>query len=167
MKWKIIQTSPPRTASTVLSNLLHGFICPEEPLDYGLGASATNKDIVVTHDDNIDRWESKLGDEYVLYFVVSERPQRGSVIESRYYNYDRVLRFNFNELNAVDGYCVRDVVDVVHGKLEQFLPKEIMLNKLTALGRLENMNKFYEEIKDRPFTYHDLFYHLHGTHRTR
>ena len=37
--YKIIQASPPRTGSTVLHNLLHGFICPTEP------SSETNNEI--------------------------------------------------------------------------------------------------------------------------
>ena len=31
--------------------------------------------------------------------------------------------------------------------------------------RIINMNKLYEEIKDKPFSYEDKFYGIHGSHR--
>ena len=75
---KIVQTSCKHTGTTILTNLLYGFICPSEPVHY---------------------------------------------------------------------------------------QKSVIGDSLIALERVVNMNKRYEEIKTKPFSFIDHFYELHGSHR--
>jgi hypothetical protein len=165
--WKIIQCSPPRTASTVLFNIIYGLIYPGAPVDNGGGAGDEKKDIIITHDVDIDRWSNRIKNKD-LYFISSERPNLGNkVIRAKYYDYENTIQFQYEELNATEDYTVRDIVTHIHDKLYNFLPKEIKLDKESAIERIKNMNKLYEEIRYLPFSHYDKFYHLHGSHRNR
>ena len=54
-----------------------------------------------------------------------------------------------------------------------FLPKEFMIYNRrnisiqNGINRINNMNKRYLEIKNKPFEFVDKYYQLHGSHRNR
>jgi len=175
-EWKIVQCSPPRsggegTGSTVLFNILYGLICPDEPVE-GSGTSVDkrgkandiNKKIIITHKCNIATWVSQLK-MYDLYFICSERGKNR--ISPSYRGRDDVLIFQFKELNETGAYTVEKIVDRVYEKVKNFLPSDVELDKDTAVKRILDMNNFYKNIKDKPFSYYDYFYHIHGSHRRK
>ena len=76
---KIIQTSPPHTGSTLLLNLIHGYLLPECKIVWGEDNNELEKvyiketDLIVkTHINNIDKIIDDYK-EYDLYFIVSIR----------------------------------------------------------------------------------------------
>jgi|TARA_B100000085_G_scaffold285482_1_gene321657 hypothetical protein len=171
--YKIIQASPPRTASTVLHNLLHGFICPTEPCPK---SNDETKQIIVTHNTDLDYWEERLsGAQHQecrgmkWYFVCSERrslkPPR--IIDPKYYQKENLLRIQFEELNETPEYSLKQIVENLYSKLKNLLPPDVKLDKESATKRIISMNERYEEIKNKPFSYYDEFYHIHGSHRNR
>ena len=170
----IIQTSLPQTGSTVLINLLHGFIMKNEPVHHvahfynnskRIYDNNDNINIFKLHEPNIDDFIEMFSDKYNLYFVSSERGDK--VIDEKYYHYKNVLIFNYNELLETQTYSVQDIVNNAYNKLRSFLPDDIELNKQDAVERIQKMNLVYEEIKDKPFSYIDHFFELHGSHRNR
>jgi|TARA_Y100000310_G_scaffold158486_1_gene157895 hypothetical protein len=169
MQVKIIQTSEPRTASTVLHNILFGMISPNEPAEDA--TENVDKPIVITHKTNIDEWISTYGKKYDLYFICSERDKVSKYqeykMDKKYHSYKNVLIFQFEELDDTD-QSEEQIVDIVHKKVRKLLPNTIELNKETGLKRLKDMNMKYSKIKDMPFrSYVDPFYSLHGHHRNR
>jgi hypothetical protein len=168
-KIKIIQASPPHTASTVLVNYLHGYLTPDEPIHF-------NDDkylIMKTHNVNIDKLMKKNSD-YVCYFVVSERndSKEKSMINQKYKDYDNVLIINYNEIkDTTNDKLLNNITDNLFNKFKQFLPINTFnieeQIKKNMNDRIKNMNKRYEEIKNKPFSYHDNFYHIHGHHKKR
>jgi len=163
-KDKIVQASPPHTGSTVLFNLIYGFIDPLLPYR----GDDISGDIIVSHNIDLDHWENLLKD-YNVYFICSERPalHHTKIIDPKYHGNKKLLLIQFEELNETPKLTIKDIVDNIHIKLKNFLPPYVKLNKKSALDRIINMNKLYSKIKDRPFSYHDEFYSLHGSHRNR
>ena len=162
---KIIQTSPCGTASKLLANVVYGLISPNTAIDLGKGASDLTKDMVATHELELDVLLDQLSKKYKLYFIVSERRQHNKTIPAKYYDYDDIYVFQFEELNETPNNSVTNIVDTVYKKLIDKLP--FTLNKKTAVERVNNMNALYERIKERPFAYYDKFYCIHGHHRGR
>lgn len=169
----IIQTSPKGTASTVLTNLLYGFICPDRNVEYvefnqkKIHDFKQNINIVKTHSMNIHKIRRFYEKNYDVYFVCSERNERKLFINKEYIKYPNVCVFDYNDLSETPNQTLESIVDTVHDKLHEFLPRSITLCKETAIGRIINMNTLYESIKDKSFEYYDTFYHLHGSHRNR
>jgi hypothetical protein len=165
-KWKIIQASPPGTASTVLFNILYGLIEPELP--YASEEVLEERDIIVTHECEIRDWD-RYSDKYDLYFICSERKSKNRFIPNKHKHRkeDNVCIFQFEDLNETPNYPVSSIVNTVHDKLITFLPESISLNTDTAIDRINKMNKLYESIKNREFSYWDKFYGIHGSHRGR
>jgi hypothetical protein len=167
----IIQTAETRTGTTVLVNMLHGFILKNDPIQfvshfYNISKRIYNNKINIfkLHHTNIDDFIEMFSDKYNLYFVCSERGDK--VIDKKYHDYNNVLIFNYNELLETETYSVEDIINNAYDKLRSFLPDDIELNKQDAIERIHKMNKVYEEIKDMPRSYIDHFYELHGSHRT-
>ena len=102
---------------------------------------------------------------YNLYFICSERGQK--IINKKYLSYNNVLVLKYSELLETDNYSIKDIVENIYNKLITFLSNNINLNKDMAIERINNMNNEYKIIKDKPFTYVNKFYHLHGSHRNR
>jgi hypothetical protein len=176
IKTIIVQCSPPHTGSTVLVNLLYGFICNNLPVthinfDNKPGykiihnlLSESDTCIIKTHICNIDRLINHLK-KYRLFFVCSERDSK--CISSKFYSYSNVLIVNYNELLETTDNSISNIVNTLYNKLINFLPNEITLNKTNALQRINDMNEEYKLIKHKPFSYVNKFYHLHGSHRNR
>ena len=172
----IIQCSPPHTGSTVLVNILYGLIHYNNPViyinfnnkpGYGIINNLLKNDnicIIKTHICNIDRLINHLNN-YNLYFICSERDEK--IINKKYLSYNNVLVLNYNELLEANSNSVRNIVENVSSKLISFLPSHINLDNEKAIQRINDMNNTYNLIKDKPFSYVNKFYHLHGSHRDR
>ena len=168
---RIIQLSPRCTGSTVLVNMLYGYLQPEKPVVFGFVhdlQKIKRNHILKTHDLNIDQWMRLYGKVYKLYFVCSNR---GILhIDPKYHTYPNVLIFDYPELLETEENTLPMIIDNGYQKLSTFLPAKLTehLNPETALTRIQNMNERYKEIKNKEFKgYIDDFYQLHGHHRNR
>jgi hypothetical protein len=167
MKTLIIQTSPKHTASTLLINAIHGLIPALADKRIVTGRRFAPFDTILAikiHYTNIDHL-IKLYPGYRVLFVCSERKDKNLLIDPKYKQYRNVAVFDFVELNATEENPLSTVVNTIYTKLAPLLP--IRLDKVSCLQRLHAMNARYEEIKEKPFTYIDPFYELHGSHRNR
>jgi hypothetical protein len=175
----IFQVSHARTGSTFLVNALHGLI--ENLKDVNRNVNEKKKDkmyndnnniaLIKSHNIKIDDFIKKYQNNYNLLFVCTERKEKNLYIDEKYKSYKNVLVFDFVELNETDEYTIPMIIDTIYDKWQPFLLEngcvDIKLNKETAIERIINMNKFYEEIKDKPFTFFDAFFGIHGSHRNR
>jgi hypothetical protein len=185
-KIMIVQSSPMGTGSTILVNILNGFICSEKPIYYDYGffdllekqqISLNNfkvferdflgndVNIIKTHNLNIEFITNTFAKKYDVYFVCSERDK--FKIDAKYYQFKNVIVFNYDDLLETNENTVENIINFVNSKLYNFLPKTIELNDKNAITRVKNMNSLYEFIKEKPFTFVDKFYQLHGSHRNR
>jgi hypothetical protein len=174
MKTLIIQTSPPHTGSTFLVNALHGLftilhdkpIVYREPINNIENIFKGDIFIVKTHDMNIDKIIEKYGDLYTVYFVCSERKNKEIIINNKYKTYENVIIFDFDELNETSSHPLTEIVDNIYNKI---YPKitGFELDKEKCCQRIIDMNNRYELIKEKPFSYVDDFYEIHGHHRNR
>jgi hypothetical protein len=162
----IIQTSPVRTGSTVLTNVLYGLLAHSMPVKgfwqwTDVPVFSGNVTIWKSHLLDIDRLAARFSTSHQVYFVCSERGElkmpphsySGGVILVQY----AVLAQTSPE----------DVVDCILARLRNRLPPNLPLSRENAVRRLKEMNKRYESIRDKPFDYIDPFYELHGSHRNR
>ena len=171
----IIQTSPPRTASTLLVNALYGII--NELKDKNILGTwskdwkSTHTSIIVLkcHNINIDSLIKEYGNKYHLYFVCSERPILKKVINQKYKKYPNVISFYYRDLLETPSNTLTKITDNIYNRVSNLLSKHknITLNKQNGLNRIIEMNKKYIEIKDKPFDYVDPFFEIHGSHRDR
>ena len=69
---KIIQSSPTHTGSTLLLNLIHGFVCPQEEIHWDTDNLIHKFLITKTHNTNVTQLENKFS-QYKLFFIMSER----------------------------------------------------------------------------------------------
>lgn len=168
MKTLIVQTSPKHTASTLLINAIHGLIPALADKRIVTGKRFKPFDTILAvkiHNTNIDGL-LRLYPNYQVIFVCSERKQLNLLIDSKYKLYRNVVVFDFIELNATESTPLSTVVDTIYNRVAPLLP-DIRLDKASCLERLMAMNKRYDEIKHKPFSYIDPFYELHGSHRNR
>ncbi len=169
-KYKIIQTSPHGTGSTLLVNILTGLFYDKEPIHWisvSKPYSVKLKHFITKiHKTDIDQWLANQPDSDKLFFVMSEREKR---IDDKYRTYDNVLIVSYDELLETKTNSIEQIVDCVHEKLIGILTKELIdeMNKPRAVQRVKDMNAFYATIKNKPFNYLDEYYHLHGSHRGR
>lgn len=163
----IIQSGACRTGSTILVNLLYGFIIPNEHIrmfEYVDHLPIFSQySIVKTHLLCIDEIIELYGDKYDLYFVFSEREGASVPSPNKLCN---KLYISYNEILESDTNSISNIVNTLYNKLRDFLPSDIPLSKETALKRIIEMNAEYERIKDYDFHGHiNTFYQLHGSHR--
>lgn len=184
MKLLIIQTSPNHTASTLLINSIYGLI-PELTNKNIIGEWTndfhklfTDVAVVKCHILNIDELIKKYTEKYKntykdlnILFICSERIEKKYIINDKYKTYKNVVVFDFNELNETPKNTLDNIVDNLHTKISILFDNNsittVELNKDTCKERIINMNKRYEEIKCKPFSYIDPFYEIHGSHRNR
>lgn len=170
---RIIQTSAARSGSTVLSNILMALYQPYESVCF-MGKSTYSSDllknniVVKTHDKKILEWIEKFGDQYDLYFIISDR---GDYDWDKYYQYDNCLFISFDDLLENETNLLSTIVTNVYTKMNELLPKEYMIYNRkdvsiqNGINRINNMNSRYEKIKDKPFEFVDKYYQIHGHHR--
>jgi hypothetical protein len=173
---RIIQASPQHTGSTFLYNLLAGFLdnkpCPRS-CRYNPSTLPSillkENTLLKTHNINIDDWSNKIKN-YSLYFVCSERNDqkiKSRFISEEYKQMPNVLCIPYEDILVTKSKNLNDTTKRIYKKISCFLPSTIVLNYQQGHNRIVAMNKFYEEIKHKPFSYFDEFYGLHGGHRNR
>lgn len=169
MKTLIIQYSPPHTASTFLLNALYGLIpsLSDKPGiydDFSLD-SDSNIYVIKTHNNDIDGFMSKYSSIYKLYFICSERVEKNIIIDKKFKLYNNFIVFSYNELNETITNTIPIIIENIYNKINNIL--NIELNIEGGINRIIAMNKLYDEIKNKDFSYFDLFYIIHGSHRNR
>ena len=167
-KIRIIQTGDKRTGSTLLVNMIYGFINRKERVSIG---SARDNLIVKMHTLDLNRWEKKYNN-YNLFWVVSEREGKKK-LDKKYRNLDNVLIINYDEIFETESNSLETICFNMVKKFINFFP-EILLAKVefnvlyrNVLNRIKDMNKRYDEIKNLDFSYIDNFYQIHGSHKTK
>lgn len=172
---RIIQSSNPGSGSTVLSNILMAFFQPYENLTW-MGKPYYNQDLVnnniviKTHHKRLDEWIDKFGDHYDLYFIISDREDYDW---HKYREYNNVLFIKYHDILETEKKSVNDICINIFEKCLNFLPDNYMIyirrniSINNAVNRINNMNKRYNEIKNKPFDFVDKYYQLHGNHRNK
>ena len=171
-KLVIIQSSPPRTVSTLLTNAIYGLI-PElfnKNVTYvpnGILKNISENVVVIkTHETDIDKLINNYDHRYKLVFICSERNGMDRLIDLKYKSYNNVVVFEYDELNETSNLTLLQIVDNIYLKVKNLLP-DIELDSTKCMERIQLMNKRYEEIKTKPFDYVDSFFQIHGSHRDR
>jgi hypothetical protein len=168
MKLLIVQTSPARTGSTVLSNALYGMI-PEfkdHPCVFvnrvnPLNEALFNNVILIKTHLPIDHFRKNYG-MHKLVFICSQRKELNRLVPDKE---DDVVVFDYEELNETKSNPLPQIIDNIYNKVQPLLP--MPLDKKGGITRITAMNARYIEIEKKPFNYHDPFFHLHGSHRNR
>ena len=122
--------------------------------------------IVKSHNLDIDWFVRHWSIFYDIYFVCSERKEKKLFIDDKYKGSENVICFDYSELNETNKNSLEKIVETIKNKLKDKFPNH-ELNTKTSLLRLMGMNEEYEQIKEKPFSYVDEFYHIHGSHRNR
>ena len=173
-KFKIIQSSPDHTGSTVLINLVHGYLLPDENVHWNTETLIDKFLITKTHNTNIKFWEKKYP-QYKLFFIMSERNDSKVCrkINSKYRKKSNVLIINYDKLLINDNYSQKNMIDYIFNKINNFIPKNLKPNKDDDLikddmeKRFNIVNETVAKLKDKPFNTFDKFTHVHGSHRDR
>ncbi len=121
-----------------------------------------------THKIDVDKWMKHKGHNE-LFFVMSERQNIGKKVDDKFRKYKNVLIFPYTDLLETDIYGVENIVKTVYTKLSSFLPGETVseMKMDRAVKRIKDMNALYKTIKDKPFSYYNKYYHIHGSHRSQ
>lgn len=166
----ILQTSPIRTGSTLLTNLVYGFLCYHRSvsgfwsLDQSFQIDPTVT-IFKTHILDLDKL-AQVFSAYDVYFVCSFRDQKRIPIE--YYPDLNIIVFDYYcDLLETPSNPLPAIVANVFTKLQPFLPSHLVMSKKNALKRIHEMNHQNEIMKNMPFGYINRHYELHGSHRDR
>lgn len=171
---KIIQSSRPQTGSTLLLNLIHGFISPQEEIHWCTETLIEKFLITKTHNINITQLENKYP-QYKLFFIMSERNDSKIVskINNEYKKKSNVLVINYDKLLETNNNSIKNIVDYIFNEFNNFIPKELKPNKDDNLikddmeKRVKIVNETVKLMKDKPFSEWDNFTGIHGSHRNR
>ena len=170
---KIIQSSPGQTGSTLLLNLIHGFISPEEEVHWNTESLIEKFLITKTHNTNITQLENNYP-QYKLFFIMSERNDSKikREIPNEYKKKSNVLVINYDKLLETNN-SIKNIIDYTFNEFNNFIPKELKPNKDDNLikddmeKRLKTVNETVELMKNKPFSEWDKFTGIHGHHRNR
>jgi uncharacterized protein (UPF0297 family) len=173
-KIKIIQSGIMGSGSTLLINLIHGFICPKEEIHWETENLIHEFLITKTHNYNINNLEKKFS-QYNNFFIISERNDSKvqSELNNEYNTKKNVLIINYNKLLENNNNSINDIVNYTFDKFNNFIPKELKPNKDDAAikrdmtKRVKRVNETVEFMKNKPFSEMDNFTHIHGAHRNR
>ena len=168
---RIIQSSPEHTGSTLLLNLIHGFLEPEEKVRLG---PVQDFLITKTHNINIDELMETY-EKYKLYFIMSERwdEKVKRPIPNKYRGYGNVLVIKYDDINETSRLSLESIVNNTFARFKTFLPKEMIPRKSGAeikknmIKRIRDMNLLAEQIGDEPTRRLFDFYGIHRGHRNR
>ncbi len=164
----IVQASFPRSASTLLVNILYGLIIGLQDQAviwndfrnyYGPKITAPVT-VFKTHETNLADLDYLFSKKYNTFFVCSER---GRTFDDRLRSLPNVAILDYEDLNNVP---VPEVCERVHAVVSDMIPT-MPLSIPNCIGRVEAMNRRVAEIADLPFSFVDSFYQLHGHHRLR
>lgn len=169
MKTLIIQSSFPRSASTLLVNVLYGLIIGLQDMPvlwndfrHYYGPAITGPITVFkTHETNLADLNFLFGKKYNTFFICSERSPNHFAEGLKAQPNIAVL--DYEDLNNVP---IHEVCWRLHSVVEDMIPG-LQLSIPNCIARIEAMNRRYAEIADLPFSYVDPFYQLHGSHRSR
>ena len=153
---KIIQSSYPDTGFTLLLNLIHGFISPQEKIHYDTSSLIHEFLITKTHNTNITQLENTYL-QYKLFFIMSERNDSKiqAKINNEYKNKSNVLVINYDKL--LETYnSIKDIIDYIFNEFNNFMEE-----------RLNLVNEMVKLMKDKPFSEWDRFTGIHGSHKNR
>lgn len=169
MSIKIIQASAPRTGSTVLANCLTEMFDKGKPVALSHKRVSKINTVTKTHNLNLDFWKKKyalLNKQKKLFFFVNHRDDRKK-INRKYESWDNVVVFNYSEILETDSWSLNQICTNVYKKVSSKIPniKEDCI--LDMEERIKKMNFFYESIKDKPFSYYDKYFSIHGSHRSK
>lgn len=169
-KYRLIQTSPHGTGSTLLANIVTGLFHDKEAIHWislkkSYGVKLKNF-VTKVHKLDIDKWIEEQPSDLKLFFIVSEREKR---IDDKYRSYDNVVIFPYTKLLETDKNSIEEIVNHVHQKLCELLPDELssQMQIDRAIKRVKDMNEYYDTIKHKPMSFLNEYYHLHGSHRGR
>ena len=173
-KFKIIQSSPRHTGSTLLINLIHGYLAPDEEIHWKTERLIDKFLITKTHNTNIEFWEKKYP-QYKLFFIMSERidSKIKRTINTKYRKKSNVLIINYDKLLVNDNNSQKNVINYIFNKFNDFIPKELKPNKDDDLikdnieKRFNILNETVKKMKHKKFKEWDKFTHIHGSHRNR
>jgi hypothetical protein len=174
MDIKIIQTSLQHTGSTVLTNLLFGAFESKSKVNF-LHIKKYSHNIVknkLIYKSHVLDINKILNFPYNIYIIMSSRKEKDLDYDISYYKNPKILIIDYEKLNETPEYTLKDIVDYTFMKFKNFLPKELFKLsdkeiKKNMYNRISRMNKVYKKIRDKPFSYVDTFYSLHGSHRNR
>lgn len=173
---KFLIITPPRTGSTLLVNIVHGFFAPNEPVRIGKHKNKNSKTLIFkTHDMKL-LYQDQLPDH--VFAVTVERPEINCAVVEKIkkstplknvliLNYTQDLLYkseysNGNQKNIID--IIKGIAEKITNRFDIFISED-QINE--ALKRVLKMNQKYEKIKDLAFSECDKFYHIHGSHRNR
>jgi hypothetical protein len=168
---RIIQSSPEHTGSTLLLNLIHGFLEPEEKVRLG---PVQDFLITKTHNINVDELMDTY-EKYKLYFIMSERwdEKVKRPIPNKYRGYGNVLVIKYDDINETSRLSLESIVNNTFARFKTFLPKEMIPRKSDAeikknmIERIRDMNLLAEQIEDESTRRLLDFYGIHQHHRNR
>lgn len=165
MKYRVIQASPEHTGSTVLANALTEIFDKGNAV-FADDVSISNENIVTkTHNIDLKYWKEKYS-KFDLYFFGSHRKDH-RMISDKYTCWENVVIFDYEELLETNNYSVLDICDNIYKKVSNLI-KGIHISSVEDMAnRINNMNEVYKKIKEKPFSYYDKYYHIHGSHRNR
>ena len=165
----IIQTGHMRTGTTLLVNLLYGFMNPNDEIKclweihHDIQSFQDKCNIYKSHCLNIEGFMQQHQEKYNVFFVCTERDDK--TISEKYKKMHNVLIFDYNEILETESYTTEQIIENTYNKLRGFLPISVSLDKETCKTRIEKMNETYKEIENKDFSHLNEFFQLHGKHR--
>lgn len=172
-KLLIIQTSPKRTASTLLVNSLYGLIdelhnsriyCEWEEWK----SKFRNIIILKSHDLEIDNIINKYSNYYDVYIYSSIRKELNLTIDNKYRSNSKIFIIEYKNLLETENNNINNIINNILKPIKSILDKyNLSYNINNAITRIKNMNITQKNITNKSFDYIDHFYHIHGSHRNR
>jgi hypothetical protein len=165
----IIQCSTKNSASVVLINILHGLLSDLEPVKFidrysikQIKELIDNTDIPIlkTHICNLNSWINHFK-EYNLIFICSDNNSNKITT-----NCKNTVIIDNTKLITSESNTPETIIDYVINEIKSLLPANYILNKESCIKRLNNMFLLYNDIKNKPFSYVDTFFHIHGSHNS-
>jgi len=168
---RIVQSSYPGTGSTIVANLIHGILAPDEPIHWNTARLIDDCLITKTHETDLDALIARYPN-FDLYFIDTGR-EGYEKFDKKYRQYERVLFIDYNEILETNTNTIKKIVEQFHEKLRSFLPPDTYPPvserevRASAVARIEKMNAVVAKLSDMPFSECDPFFHIHGSHRNR
>jgi len=161
-----IQCSPKGSGSTVLANILQGFLDKGRPLRFEYSpedaSDCNGLSVIKTHNMDYAGWEARFPSKKILFVSSSRKGRKFDKIENTVENQ---IIIEYENLLESDTVSVDNIVSNIYDRVVHRTKRYIKLDKKGGLSRILAMNKRYAEIKDYPFQFLDHFYHIHGSHR--
>jgi len=162
---KIIQASTAHTGSTVLANCLTEMFDKGKAVRCGVSSLSDKNIVTKTHNVDFEFWSEKYKNEDLFFFVTHRENHKK--IDKHYMSWDNVVIFQYEEILETESWSVLSICTNIYNKvlsvIENINPESIK----DMEARILEMNRIYDQIKDKPFKYYDEYFHIHGSHRGR